>query len=298
MEALRRQLNEEGIVCKTDHPLAKHSTFRIGGAAELAVFPSTRQELLRTLELARESGIRPLVIGNGSNIVFPDGILRGVVIFTGGCRTLERDGTVIFADAGVSLASLAGFARDAGLAGAAFAHGIPGTVGGAVFMNAGAYGGSIAGIAESSDWYDLQTGVCGSFTGEEQMFGNRTSIYEKMPQKIILGARFSFAYGDREAITAEMKALMARRQTSQPLEYPSAGSVFKRPVGHFAGKLIEDCGLKGLTVGGASVSRKHAGFIINEGSATAQDVKALVARIQETVLDATGVPLECEIRFL
>ncbi len=298
MEALRTKLQQEGIETESAHPLASHSTFRIGGRADLALFPKSRAELCRALGLLRDAGISPVVIGGGSNIVFPDEGIRGAVVFTSGCRSLTIDGDRITAEAGVRLAALAAAAGEAGLGGAEFAHGIPGTVGGAVFMNAGAYGGSIADICVASDYYDTKTGEIATLCGDAQAFGNRTSVYEKNPHWIVLGATFALHSALREEIVATMQDLMSRRRRSQPLEFPSAGSVFKRPEGHFAGKLIEDCSLKGYRIGGAEVSEKHAGFIINRGGATAADVRALVAHIKETVLRETGVSLECEIKFL
>ncbi len=298
MEALRTKLQQEGIETETSHPLAPHSTFRLGGAADLALFPKSRAELCRALELLRDAGVPSTVIGGGSNVVFPDEGLRGATVFTSACRALALDGERITAEAGVRLSALATAACEAGLGGAEFAHGIPGTVGGAVFMNAGAFGGSIADICIKSDYYDTKTGEIVTLCGDAQAFGNRTSAYEKNPHRIILGATFLLHPASREEILAIMQDLMSRRRRTQPLEFPSAGSVFKRPEGHFAGKLIEDCGLKGYRIGGAEVSEKHAGFIINRGGATAADVRALVAHIKETVLRETGVTLECEIKFL
>ncbi|MBQ7335568.1 MAG: UDP-N-acetylmuramate dehydrogenase [Clostridia bacterium] len=298
MEDLLCALQRAHVEWEKDVLLAPHSSFRIGGRAELALFPHVREELVEALRLLREACLPFVVIGSASNVVFPDEGLRGAVIFTDRMRRLEICGCEIMADAGVPLSALAVAARDVGLAGAEFAYGIPGTVGGAVFMNAGAFGGCMAQICAESYYCELSTGVLGSFAGEEQRFGNRTGIYEQTGRYAILGARLVLTLGDREAIAAHMADYRMRRKTTQPLEFPSAGSVFKRPEGHFAGKLIEDCGLKGLTVGGAQVSEKHAGFIINRGGATAEDVKTLVAQIREIVLRQTGVELECEIRFL
>jgi UDP-N-acetylmuramate dehydrogenase len=179
-----------------------------------------------------------------------------------------------------------------------FAHGIPGTLGGAIYMNAGAYGGSMDEVCVATECYDLDSGRICTFRGAQQAFGYRTSVFEQRGRYVILGAELSLKVGDPSRISAQMRDYWERRKASQPLEFPSAGSVFKRPEGHFAGKLIEDCGLKGLTVGGAQVSEKHAGFIINRGSATCEDVKRLVEQIQAVVLERTGVTLECEIRFL
>ncbi len=298
MKELQAILSGEGIRVEQSCPLSAHSTFQIGGNADIALFPSDRTQLLAALRRLRAREIPFLVLGNAGNVVFSDEGFRGAVLFTGGCRRLTPTADGFEADAGLALSTLAIAARDAALTGAEFAHGIPGTVGGGVFMNAGAFGGCMADICVTSSYYDPVTDTCGTFTGTEHAFGNRTSIYEKNPHLVILGATVRLQPGEREAISSRMQELMTRRRTTQPLEYPSAGSVFKRPEGHFAGKLIEDCGLKGYRVGGAEVSQKHAGFIINRGGATARDVRTLVAHIQKTVLDATGVTLECEIRFL
>ena len=230
--------------------------------------------------------------------MFPDGRYSGVMVFTGRWQQITRQESCFYASAGVSLYTLSVAARDASLGGAEFAYGIPGTLGGAVLMNAGAFGGCMADICLRSEYFDAQTGETGFFAGAEQAFANRTSIYEKHPRYTVLGAELALTPDNKAAITARMEDYMARRRSTQPLEFPSAGSVFKRPVGHFAGKLIEDCGLKGVSVGGAQVSQKHAGFIINRGGATASDVKALVDLIRNRVLSQTGVELECEIRFI
>ncbi|MBQ9773094.1 MAG: UDP-N-acetylmuramate dehydrogenase [Clostridia bacterium] len=298
MEQLLAIWRRMGIEYRTDCPLSEHSSFGIGGNAALAVFARERASLLGAVSALRGKGIPFWVIGNGSNVVFPDEGFGGAVIFTAGQNQIRVEGTQMCVGAGASLTAISLAARDASLSGAAFAYGIPGTLGGAVFMNAGAFGGCMADICVSSEYYDRETDTVGSFAGEVQEFGTRTSVYAGTDRYVILGARLQLASGDRAQITADMEDFMARRKSTQPLEYPSAGSVFKRPVGRFAGKLIEDCGLKGLTVGGAQVSQKHAGFIVNVGGATARDVRTLVERIRDTVLQRTGVELECEIRFL
>ncbi|MBQ8416422.1 MAG: UDP-N-acetylmuramate dehydrogenase [Clostridia bacterium] len=299
MEKLLRSLEKAGIVWETVCPLSEHSSFRIGGFAALAIFPKTKEQLSEGLAILVEREIPITVIGKGSNVVFPDGGLSGAAVFTDRCRTMRIDGERINADAGVSLSTLANAARDASLSGAEFAFGIPGTVGGGVFMNAGAFGGCMGDICVRSEYYDTQSGKIGFFEGDAQGFGVRTSVYENhSPRYVILGAEMQLKEGKKESISAAMSEYWSRRRTTQPLEYPSAGSVFKRPHGYFAGKLIEDCGLKGLTVGGARVSEKHAGFIVNVGGATAEDVKRLVEKIRSEVLLQTGVELECEIRFL
>ena len=287
-----------GVEWEQNCPLSKHSSFRIGGAADVALFPKSSDELCKTLSLLREEEMPVLVIGNGSNVVFSDAGYRGAVVFTGKCRNIKIENNLVFADAGVLLSTLSSAVRDESLSGLEFAFGIPGTLGGAVYMNAGAYGGSMSDVCVGSQYYDLKTGVIGESIGDAQCFGYRKSIYQNHPERIILSATLQLKKGNRKTISEEMRTYWDKRRTTQPLELPNAGSTFKRPEGHFAGKLIEDCGLKGLTVGGAQVSQKHAGFIVNIGGATCEDVKRLIEKIQTTVLQQTGVELECEIKFL
>ena len=225
-------------------------------------------------------------------MVFSDAGYRGAVVFTGKCRNIKIENDLVFADAGVLLSALSSAARDESLSGLEFAFGIPGTLGGAIFMNAGAYGGSMSDVCISSWYYDLETGHFGESFGDAQCFGYRKSIYQEHPERIILSATLQLKKGNRKTISEEMRTYWDKRRATQPLDLPNAGSVFKRPEGHFAGKLIEDCGLKGLTVGGAQVSQKHAGFIVNIGGATCEDVKRLIEKIQTTVLQQTGVKLE------
>lgn len=298
MTQLCRQLEQEGISAAEHYPLAGCSTFRIGGAAALAVFPRSREQLLRTLVLISDRGCAYRVIGNGSNMLFPDGEYPGAVVFTGEYRELTCTENEITASAGVPLSALARLARDRSLSGAEFAAGIPGTVGGAVFMNAGAFGCSMEQITVWSDYWDAEHVACGRLTGSEQCFSTRSSIYTERPYHTVLSAGFHLQKGNIEDIRLRMADFRARRNASQPQDCPNAGSIFRHPPGHFAGQLIEECGLKGVSVGGAEVSRKHAGFIVNRGGATERDVRALIALIRERVLQETGIMLECEIRTL
>ncbi len=291
-------LQKQGIPIATQLPLSQYSTFRIGGLAKVAIFPRNRAELIRTLRAVGVAEERWLIVGKGSNVLFSDDGFDGTVIFTGGWQEISRVGRTMTVSAGVPLVSFANAACEASLQGAEFAHGIPGTLGGAVFMNAGAFEGCMSQICVSSEYLDMQSGEIRILCGEEQAFGTRTSFYATHPEAIILGATVELTEGNADQIRARMRDFMERRKRTQPLEYPSAGSVFKRPIGHFAGKLIEDCGLKGASVGGAQVSEKHAGFIVNRGGATAADVKALIRLIRSRVLERTGVELECEIRFI
>ena len=298
MEQLIEKLQTLGIEWEQNCPLSRHSSFHIGGAADLALFPKSSDELCQALTFLRAQDVPILVIGNGSNVVFSDEGYRGVVVFTGKCRKIKIEDDTVYADAGVSLSALSSAVRDESLSGLEFAFGIPGTLGGAVYMNAGAYGGSMSDVCISSEYYDLKTGQVFGLFGDEQCFDYRKSVYQEHPEYIILSATLKLKKGKRRQITEQMRMYWEKRKNAQPLELPNAGSTFKRPEGHFAGKLIEDCGLKGLTVGGAQVSTKHAGFIVNIGGATCEDVKCLIEQIKATVLQQTGVELECEIRFL
>lgn len=296
MDFVREELRKSGIAFSEGEALAKHSSFRIGKDASLAVFPKTEEEFLKALALTAEKD--PIVVGRGSNLVFPDRTLDRPVIFTEGLRRVTVDGTMIYAEAGLPLSVLCKTACDASLAGLAFAYGVPGSVGGGIYMNAGAYGGEIGSLCSSVRCYDRKEKTIKTIAGHECAFSYRHSIFSERRDLVVLSATFALTGGDRDAIASEMREYLERRKSTQPLEYPSAGSVFKRPVGAYAGRLIEECGLKGTSVGGASVSEKHAGFIVNRGNATASDVKALVEKIQRTVLKQTGFSLECEIEFL
>lgn len=298
MKELIRLLEQNQIKAVSNCPLAAHSSFRVGGSAALAAFPDTKKKLISTLRYAAERGVRFLVFGNASNVVFADEGFDGLIIFTSACREMTLDVNTITASCGTSLGQLASFAAEKSLGGAEFLHGIPGTVGGAVFMNAGAFEGSISQICTRSVYWDRETCEVGIFEGDAHAFGNRTSIYAQNGRYVLLEASFALTEGREDQIRARMAELLQRRRQGQPLEYPSAGSVFKRPIGHFAGKLIQDCGLKGYSVGGAQVSQKHAGFIINTGGATAADIRTLTAYVQKTVLEKTGVELEREIQFI
>lgn len=283
-----------------EEPMEKHTSFRTGGPARRMAFPETGEQMVLLLSTARECGARPLVIGNGTNLLAPDGGVDRLVIETSGLNRIEaaeEEPYGLTAESGVSLARLADFACKRGLTGLEFAHGIPGTVGGGVCMNAGAYGGELKQVVTSASVLFPEEGVR-LLTGEELAFGYRRSFLTEHPEAVVLRAAFRLSAGDPETIRETQRSLMARRKASQPLEWPSAGSTFKRPEGHFAGTLIDQCGLKGLTVGGAQVSEKHAGFLINRGGATSADIKELIRRVQEAVFEKTGVRLEPEVKFV
>lgn len=282
-----------------EEPMARHTSFRVGGPARRMAFPEKGEQLVLLLSMAWECGARPLVIGNGTNLLAPDSGLDRLVVETSGLSRLdmgEEPGSLL-AESGVPLARLADFACRQGLTGLEFAHGIPGTVGGGVCMNAGAYGGELKQVVSGVSALFPEEGVK-FLTGEELAFGYRRSFLTEHPEAVVLYAVFRLSAGDPEAIRETQRSLMARRKASQPLEWPSAGSTFKRPEGHFAGTLIEQCGLKGLGVGGAQVSEKHAGFLVNRGGATCADIKELIRQVQEAVLEKTGVRLEPEVKIV
>ena len=291
-------LERAGICVKRELPLRRYCTFRIGGNARYAVFPKKRAELLAALRMLMPYKDRVVLIGKGSNVLFSDDGFDGAVIFTTECKEIVRTRAGFYADAGASLAVLACEARDASLGGLEFAHGIPGTLGGGVLMNAGAYGGELSTVCVASEYFDLRTGEVCRLHGAEHEWGYRKSYYSEHPEAVILGAELVLTPADPEQIRARMQELTEKRKASQPIEYAGAGSTFKRPEGTYAGKLIEDCGLKGMSVGDAQVSQKHAGFIINRGNANANDVKELIGIVQERVRECFGVELECEIRML
>ena len=283
-----------------DEPMSRHTSFRVGGPAKRMAFPSSGEQVVLLLDYARACGARPLVIGNGTNLLAPDAGLNRLVIDTSvGLNRLEEGSEpgTLTAEAGVSLARLADFACKQGLTGLEFAHGIPGTVGGAVCMNAGAYDGEMKRVIESVTVLFPEEGIRTLSCGEMD-FSYRHSLLSDHPDAVVLRASFRLAPGEPEAIREKMRELMARRKASQPLEYPSAGSTFKRPAGYFAGTLIDQCGLKGLTVGGAQVSEKHAGFVINTGTATAADVLEVIRQVQDRVFAEKGVRLEPEVRII
>ena len=297
--ALDRQIHDylPDLKWAADEPMAKHTSFRIGGPAKRMAFPKTREQLVVLMGFLQDAGVKPLLIGNGTNLLVADKGLDTVVIDTSAELShieLTDEGEIV-ADAGVSLAKLALFAWKNGLTGLEFAHGIPGTLGGGVVMNAGAYGGELKDVVtEVTALYPDGVKV---LKPTELDFSYRHSVFSA-GEGIVLGAKVKLESGDPDAIKAKMDDLMARRKASQPLELPSAGSTFKRPTGYYAGPLIEDCGLKGCCVGGAEVSSKHAGFIVNVGGATCADVLALIEKVQKTVYDAHGVMLEPEVKII
>ena len=282
-----------------DEPMKHHTSFRIGGSARRMAYPEGVEQFVALLDLAYACGVKPLVIGKGTNLLIADEGVDRLVINTAamaGIRHGEESG-VLVAEAGAPLVRLADFACKLGLSGLEFAHGIPGSVGGAVCMNAGAYEGEMKQVVESVTLYFPGEGVR-TLSCEEMEFAYRHSLLSDRPEGVVLAASFRLTPGVPEKIREKMRDLLARRKNSQPLEFPSAGSTFKRPAGYFAGTLIDQCGLKGLTVGGAQVSEKHAGFVINLGDATCKDVTDLISLVQDRVFEEKGVHLEPEVKII
>ena len=287
-----------GCEARKDEPLSRHTTFKIGGNADTYVKVTSASKLSTILKECKESDVDYLIIGNGSNLLASDDGYRGVIIrLDGEFRKIALvDEDTIYCGAGASLAALCKFAQSSGLSGLEFAWGIPGTVGGAVFMNAGAYGGEMKDVVYSVN-HITPDGETGRTEKEDLAFGYRTSVY-RSNKAIITGVTLKLKKDNPDDIRARMDDYLGRRSSKQPLEFPSAGSVFKRPEGAFAGALIEQCGLKGHSHGGAQLSEKHAGFIINRNNATAHDVKSLIREVQTKVFDETGYNLECELIIL
>ena len=280
-----------------NEPMSLHTTFRIGGVADVFLKPKTTQALRAVLQAVRQSAINYVVVGNGSNLLVRDEGYRGVVICTSALRQVHREGHCIIAEAGALLSQVARVALEASLEGFAFAAGIPGTLGGAVFMNAGAYGGEMKDVLQQVTYLDEQ--------GQEQQasvdtlaLGYRTSMFKEKEEYTIVRAVLALQLGDAACIRQEMNELAESRRSKQPITWPSAGSTFKRPEGHFAGQLIEQAGLRGFCVGDAQVSEKHCGFVINRGSATCQQVLAVMEEVQARVKQQFGVQLQPEIRVI
>lgn len=278
-------------------PMSKHTSFRIGGGAEVMAFPKTREELSALLKTSALLDCKPAILGAGTNVLAPDEGIPGLVICLKDCL----DGMELLSEnrirvmAGVTMSRAAVFAANHGLSGLEFAHGIPGTVGGGVYMNAGAYGGEICGVCERVEVMD-RSGNIRILSNAEMAFSYRHSVLEDTGD-IVISAVFQLLPGNTEEIKAKMKELIGKRSASQPLDLPSAGSAFKRPVGGYAAALIEQAGLKGYQVGGAAISTKHAGFAVNVGGATAEDVKQLLKDVSDKVCENSGIRIEPEIRI-
>ena len=290
LQSLRKIVSEENIF--VNEPLKNHTTFKVGGPADILVTPTSKEQLIECLKL----NVPKFVIGNGSNLIVKDKGIRGLVIKTTKLNNITLNGDIIEAEAGAYLGKVAIFARENSLTGFEFASGIPGTVGGGVSMNAGAYGGEMKDVVVETTYCDLE-GNTYIIDNEAHEFGKRKSFFTGK-DFVVLSTKIKLSEGNKEEIANKMEELRVARNTKQPVTMPSAGSVFKRPEGYFAGKLIEDSGLKGYTIGGAQVSTLHAGFIVNVGDATAKDILDLIKHIQEVVMKDYGVVLETEVKMV
>ena len=285
------------VELRFDEPMSRHTSFRIGGPVAVMAFPKRAEELSQILKMSALLDINPAILGAGTNVLAPDDGIDGLVVCLKDCMggMEQLDDTTIRVAAGVTMTRAAMFAANLGLAGMEFAHGIPGTVGGGVYMNAGAYGGEIKDICVSVDVMD-KAGNITRRSAEEMEFAYRHSILED-EGGIVLSAEFKLHPASTEEVKATMRELQNKRSASQPLDLPSAGSAFKRPVGGFAAALIDQAGLKGYTVGGAAISTKHAGFAVNVGGATAADVRNLLSQVSDIVFEKSGIRLEPEVRI-
>lgn len=281
-----------------DEPLSKYTTMRVGGNCDAVIDISGVDELSELIDICKSEGIDYYILGRGSNVIAPDEGYNGIIMRIGiAMASIELDGDIIRAGAGASLAALAAFACDNGIAGFEALSGIPGLIGGAIRMNAGAYGTEVKDVLKSCTY--LENGEIKTISAEDADLSYRHSVFSAGGEKIIVAATFDGSVkDDRENIVARMNELAKKRREKQPLELPSAGSTFKRPEGYFAAKLIEDAGLKGYRVGGAEVSTKHSGFVVNVGNATAADIKEVIRHVQKTVYDFSGVMLETEVIFI
>lgn len=296
LNAFFEKLSDKNIEFFQNEPMDRHTTFRIGGKADVFINIRSEYQLTQVLSLAKELSVPYFIIGKGSNILVSDDGIEGAVISLSGLNDIKVEGDCIVCGAGASLMQLCKEARDNGLSGLEFAYGIPGSVGGALYMNAGAYGGEIKNAVKIALGID-KNGKTETYDVSSMNLGYRTSVF-KNSDIIITGAVFKLNYGDKEKISKQMNDYLERRKQKQPLEYPSAGSTFKRPNGNYAGTLIEKNGFKGESVGGAEVSEKHAGFIVNKGGAKCCDVLSLIEKIQSRVKENNNVDLEPEVIFV
>ena len=291
-----KDIENRGVTALCNEPMNKHTTFKIGGAADIFVSPKDEGELIFAVNAAKRARIPYFICGKGSDLLVSDNGIEGAVICLNEMKGIKISGCTVSVAAGQSVQTLCVELQKAGLSGLEFAYGIPGTVGGAVYMNAGAYGGEISDAIVSVKYLD-NNGEVREINKDEAEFGYRKSVFQENGG-IILSAMLSLKEESKGVILERMNDYLSRRKAKQPLEFPSAGSVFKRPQGNFAGTLIEKSGLKGVKVGGAMVSVKHAGFIVNTGGATSEDVKALIEKIQTTVLRDSGIALKREVIYV
>ena len=296
VDGLLSELDSRGICYKVEYSVRSACTFKVGGVTPLALFPIDEGQLVECVAMLDRHEIPFRVIGRGSNTIFADGKLQNAIIFTQSVDYVCVEDTVVRCGAGVGLMPLASFLCKSALTGFEFACGIPGSIGGAMYMNAGAHGGAMESVVTESRAYNRKSGQIEIIT--DHGFGYRKSIYLSRPELVCLGATLKLERENEDSIRGHMRSLLESRRKSQPLEFPSAGSYFKRPAGDFAGRLIEVCGLKGVRVGDAQVSEKHAGFIVNRGNANFGQIMELEALVRNTVREQTGVELEREVEIV
>lgn len=297
--SLLLSLSSFDLVYEKDYPTSKLTSFKLGGNADVAIFPKNSEELMKALKAVKASDVKYTVLGNGSNCVFPDEGYRGAVVVLDAYKELSHEGNTVTASCGVALTALSAYANTISLSGLEFAYGIPGSVGGGVVMNAGAYGGCMSDTLVSCEVYDTAADCIKTLGREELKLSYRHSVFTHDKSLVLLSATFELAEGDREKSHEFMTSIMQKRRTSQPLEFPSAGSVFKKPADDIhVSKMIDEMGLKGIRVGGVCVSPKHAGFIVNDMGGTAADLKDLIAKIRKEFYRVHGIMLECEIIFV
>lgn len=295
-KAFLSALQSQKIEYVLNEPMHRHTTFKIGGNADIFINLSDTQDLSFVLKEAQNCCVPVFLLGKGSNLLVSDDGIEGAVVCLKGLDRISVEQNRLIVGGGATLRNICIEAQKAGLSGLEFAFGIPGTVGGAVFMNAGAYGGEISQVISRATVMD-KNGNVRVVEAKDMALGYRTSVF-KTSGDIVLSAEFELSFDDKDLIRERMEDYFTRRREKQPLEYPSAGSTFKRPEGYFAGALIQKNNLKGVSIGGAQVSEKHAGFVINKDNATCSDVRSLIKKIQETILDADGVSLETEVIFV
>ncbi len=296
LDNLCNELDKLKIEYRLNEPMSSHTTFKIGGAADVFVKLKTKEELEKIVALSKQCDVPIFILGKGSNLLVSDNGIEGIVASIDGIDDIQINGETVVCGAGASLRAVCLAAQRAGLSGLEFAYGIPGTIGGALYMNAGAYGGEMSQVVVSATALDAD-GKTINLSLNDMLLGYRTSAF-KSTRLIIVSVTLKLKSGDADIIKAAMEDFFSRRRDKQPLEFPSAGSTFKRPEGYFAGALIEQNQLKGVSVGGAQVSEKHAGFVINTGNATCSDVMSLIKKIQNTVKNTDGVDLEPEVIFV
>ena len=295
MQEIIQELTKAHLTFRCDEPMSLHTTFKAGGRASVYVEPKDANEFVQVFKLVKKTGIKYLVIGCGSNLLITDNGFKGVVISTANLMGISVKGDIVTANSGEKLSSVCKFGLDNGLTGMEFAGGIPGSVGGGLYMNAGAYGGELKDIVCSAKL--LVDGEIKEYSADKLALSYRHSIVEDI-SAVVLSVDFKLLRGDVVAARAKLKELNTRRRDKQPLDKPSAGSTFKRPAGNFAGTLIEKCGLKGFCIGGACVSTKHAGFIVNNGGATASDIISLIQHVKRTVYKEYGIDFQPEVKII